>query len=358
MESKRISFLLDDENVDTHHGLPHAISRENVYEDSISLYTSSLPTLVQEYPFRIKFTNERAIDTGGVSRDFFSAFWEIAYIKDFDGGSTYIPSVHPHTDMAHYVVLGSILAHGFVSCGFLPNRLAFPVVAHTLLGSDAFIPDSIIIDSFVDFVSTYESSICREALLAKAPFTPELAESLINILSAMGCRELPTSSNIQQLLLQVARYELVSKPLGSLLSLYRGVPRQYRAFFSQFSVLDLYQLYKAMNATPASVLTMISEPVETTSNQARVLGYLKTFIGNLNNEDLRNFLRFTTGSSVVLNKKISVTFNSLSGIARRPISHTCNCTLELPGTYLTYPEFAKEFLLVLQSEVAWPMEAV
>ena len=38
----------------------------------------------------------------------------MAYIKDFDGGSTYIPSVHPHADMSHYRVLGSILAHGFV----------------------------------------------------------------------------------------------------------------------------------------------------------------------------------------------------------------------------------------------------
>ena len=85
--------------------------------------------MVHEYPFRIAYKHEKAINTGGVSRDFFSAFWEVVYIKDFDGGSTYIPSVHPHADMSHYRVLGSILAHGFMSCGLLPNRLAFPVVA-------------------------------------------------------------------------------------------------------------------------------------------------------------------------------------------------------------------------------------
>ena len=121
IKKKRTSFLFDDENVDTHHGLPHAISRENLYEDSIALYANNLPTLVQEYPFRIKYTNERAVDTGGVSRDFFSGFWEIAYVKDFDDGSTYIPSVHPHTDLSHYVVLGSILAHGLMSSGFPPS---------------------------------------------------------------------------------------------------------------------------------------------------------------------------------------------------------------------------------------------
>ena len=89
-----------------------------------------------------------------------------------------------------------------------------------------------------------------------------------------------------------------------------------------------------------------------------MLGYLRTFIGNLNHQDLRNFLRFVTGSSVVIDKKISVTLYSLSGLARRPISYTFCCTLELSVTYLTYPDFAEEFLTVLRSKVAWPMEAV
>ena len=286
----------------------------------------------------------------------------MAYIKDFDGGSTYIPSVHPHADMSHYTVLGSILARGFMSCGLLPNRLAFPVVACTLLGCDVVIPDAILIDSFVDYVSSYESSVFREALQvskgSEATFTPVLGESVLNILSTMGCREMPTPGNIQQLILQVARYELVRKPLGALLSLYRGVPTEYHPFFSGFSVGDLHGLYRALNATPGSVMSMIKESKEMTSSQARVLGYLRTFIGNLNHQDLRNFLRFVTGSSVVIDKKVSVTFNSLSGLARRPISHTCSCTLELSMTYLTCPDFAEEFLTVLRSEVAWSMEAV
>ncbi len=197
----------------------------------------------------------------------------MAYIKDFDGGSTYIPSVHPHADMSHYRVLGSILAHGFMSCGLLPNRLAFPVVACTLLGCDVVIQDAILIDSFVDYVSSYESSVFREALQvskgSEATFTPVLGESVLNILSTMGCREMPTPGNIQQLILQVARYELVRKPLGALLSLYRGVPTEYHPFFSGFSVGDLHGLYRALNATPGSVMSMIKESKEMISSQAK-----------------------------------------------------------------------------------------
>ena len=45
-------------------------------------------------------------------------------------------------------------------------------------------------------------------------------------------------------------------------------------------------------------------------------------------EEVRRFLKFVTGSAVLLSKRITVTFNSLNGIQRRPIAHTCDCNLE------------------------------
>ena len=73
-------------------------------------------------------------------------------------------SVHPHADIYYnYRVLGSISAHRFISCGLLPNRLAFPVVACTLLGCDV-IPDGTLVNSFIDYVSSYKSSVFWEAL--------------------------------------------------------------------------------------------------------------------------------------------------------------------------------------------------
>lgn len=123
--------------------------------------------------------------------------------------------------------------------------------------------DSIIIDSFTDHISAYESAVFREALvLANTPdchFSSQMKEALIGILSARGCREMPTPGNIRHVILQVAQYELLTKPFGALLSLYRGVPKEYRSFFGAFSVEELYELYKCLNATPGSVLAMIAE---------------------------------------------------------------------------------------------------
>ena len=70
--------------------------------------------------------------------------------------------------------------------------------------------------------------------------------------------------------------------------------------------------------------------------------------------ELTRFLRFVTGSSVLINEGIKVVFNNLTGAARRPISHTCSCSLELPLSYTTctFPEFEAEFTKVLLDD-AW-----
>jgi len=56
---------------------------------------------------------------------------------------------------------------------------------------------------------------------------------------------------------------------------------------------------------------------------------------------------------------MEVQFNMLTGIARRPIAHTCSNLLELPATYSSYSDFVKEFKLVLSDETyAWFMDAI
>ena len=52
-------------------------------------------------------------------------------------------------------------------------------------------------------------------------------------------------------------------------------------------------------------------------------------------------------------------FSGLTGLARRPIGHTCGCILELPSTYLLYVEFEDEFKSILSDvEHAWEIQAI
>ena len=301
----------------TSSGQTHTMDRDTLYNDCLSLYKSQLPTLIGEYPFYVSFTNEMAVDTGGVARDMFSGFWEHSYINDFDGASTYVPSIHPHKDISQYKILGAILSHGYMSCGFLSVRVAFPVIAHVLLGMDVQIPVNISIDAFKDYVSTYESTVIRDALEAsqsEGNFSPDLENSILNVLSNNGCREIPKPNNIQQFIVDVAHYEMESKPAGAVSMLHSGIPEHHRPFWKEFSVNQLYSLYKAISATPKSVVNAITTPDEMNSNQSRVFGYLKTFVGNWNQRDLQNFLRFVTGSSVMINEKICIEFDGCKGL--------------------------------------------
>lgn len=110
------------------------INRSRIYEHAIETYLEK-PNLANHFSdMFVSFTGEEAVDFGGVSRDFFSGFWEEAYKKMFDGAALLTPACHADVDVDQFEVLGRILSHGYLCCGFIPTRITFPVLAFALLG--------------------------------------------------------------------------------------------------------------------------------------------------------------------------------------------------------------------------------
>ncbi len=354
VKEKRDIFL---SGVHFHQGDKHEMSRNNVFEDVLRLYRNN-PRTMTEYPFKVSFKEELAIDLGGVSRDLFSAFWEKAYIQAFDGCSTFIPQTHPHIDISMYPVLGTIISHGFLVTGVLPVRLAFPVIAATVLDPTVTIPDSTFILSLIDYISPYEADILKRAFtvnITSVSFPRVLLDDLISMLSRLGCRQVPTPENIKRLVIDVSKHEFLSRPIFAMQS---GIPVPHFSFWKQFSVEELYGIYKELQATAASVIRNIKAPETMNSAQEVVMSFLIRMLGGMKQDELSNFLRYVTGSCVPLEEPIKVSFNSLSGLARRPIAHMCACRLELSTTYITFIEFETEFKSVLNSEYAWIMDSV
>ena len=216
---------------------------------------------------------------------------------------------------------------------YLPIRIAFPVIAATLLGPD---------ESFVVYICLHESSILRHALKQTSkelPLTSQMNQ-LVCVLSRFDCTVVPTTENLFKLIVDVSRHVFLGKPLGLLYAMSAGVPSFQQRFWSN-SVEKLFQLYKALNATPAIVLSLLEEPEFENEAESKVLYYCTSFIGNCKQEELRSLLRFITGSSVVIDQPIKVSFNTLDGIGKHPISHSCECSIELPTTYETYMELSK-----------------
>ncbi|CAC5425229.1 unnamed protein product [Mytilus coruscus] len=120
---------------------------------------------------------------------------------------------------------------------------------------------------------------------------------------------------------------------------------------------QLVNLYAELKPTPKAVCKRLCFPCEMKPDETVVSHHLKRFIRELNEDKLGRFVRFCTGSDLLISKKISVEFVNVSGLARRPVSQTCNSILELPKTYDNFPEFRAEFVSVLESNV-WVMDIV
>ena len=255
-------------------------------------------------------------------------------------------------------LLGAILSHGYLVSGFLPLRVAFPSLAGMLIGPSCDMPPGLLVEAYVDSISTTDGSRIKECLKVEGNyFSQATTHSLFGILSRSGIKQLPTPKNIQQHLLKAAKYEFINKPFAALTAINQGIPSTHYSFWQSMGIVGLWKLYLALSVTPTKVLEFIQEPECCTSHHSRVFDYLTQMIGSMNQDELRTFLRFVTGCSVCIGP-IEVIFNSLSGFARRPIAHTCSCQLELPSTYVTYMDFCTEFQSVLSTSEWWRMDAL
>lgn len=357
-EAERCDFM---HSLETHDAAPHQIHRSNIFEEVIRLFSE--PRIMCEYPLRISFVGEQAIDTGGVLRDMLSAFWEEAYLKHFDGAGLLTPIVHAQIDLSALPILGSVLSHGYLVAGYLPLRIAFPTLAGMLLGPGTPYQNEHLMSAFIECISSTEAALLKECLKVKgSSFSVQTQAKLVEIFSQFDSRQLPTPANFKQQLLQVAKYQFTIKPMAAIASINSGISPAESAFWKGKTVDDLYILYQALTADPSKVLELLTEPEdELNSSEQRVYLYLKQFIGNMRSDELQNFLRFVTGCSVCPSNNIKVIFNTLSGLARRPISHTCDNTLELSSVYINYQDLASEFQEVLSkvnSEFVWQMDCI
>ncbi len=340
-------------------GEVHVVHRENLYNTVMDLYSNKKDQLLSEYPFYVEFHGEQAVDIGGVSRDMFSAFFAEMYICLFDGSSLLYPAVNASIDLNLFDVIGTILSHAYLLFGIFPDRIAFPCLASIFLGPTTILTDAVLHESFLCSLCVYDASILQRGLAIDNELPFDLQQKLLTILSSHGCREIPKTENLKRLVVQAARYTFLIRPAAALSMLNRGIPHNHISFWNNMSQEHLFDIYCALSVSTSKVLDLIEEPSMSSSSQEEVWSYLRQFVGNLPKASLRTFLRFVTGSFVISVPYITVTFNTLQGLARRPISHTCSSILELPSTYQSLPEFVAEFEAILaDASYSWSMDSI
>ncbi|XP_054914357.1 uncharacterized protein LOC129378094 [Poeciliopsis prolifica] len=176
-------------------------------------------------------------------------------------------------------------------------------------------------------------------------------EELIEILDNYSCRRMPTASNVNEILQELAHKTLVQEPAY--------VIEQWAKTLSNTgnSFQDLSSVYENLQPNARKVLKSIVFPQEMSGHQKDIQKYVSTYIRNADLQHLSLFLRFCTGSDLFLDKKILIDFTKIQGFLRRPVAHTCSCVLELSIYYDSYPDFSAEMNKVLDSNV-WVMDII
>ena len=233
-----------------------------------------------------------------------------------------------------------------------------PLAAMLLRSPPEFVVDDLL-DTFKQSLSAVELHIVQQAMGYKDnDYPPHVRDSLIGIFSQYDCLELPTSDTLLSLCQKSAHYAFISKPLAAISEIGKGIPYQHWRFWDRKGAKGIHQLCMKLITSPKKALDMLREPYDISPSQHRVYNYLVQYVGTMKCEEVQRFVRFVTGSSVFIDKPIYIEFNGLSGVARRPIAHTCDCTLELPTTYSNFTEFSQEFTSLLSQNDVWVMDGL
>ena len=192
----------------------------------------------------------------------FSAFWEEAYLRHFDGSSVLAPIVHAGLDISLTPHTWSY-SFTWVSCLWVPtssycipntcsnppwcwcNYYSWHPPRHIQGWSHACRPEG----------------CCSCNQHNKGQLTQDLTSKLVDIFSHFDCLQMPTATNILKLCECTGSYVYIQRPYAAINEVRKGIPQEHFPFWSAKGVRGLYGLYIALTATPSKVLEKLDEPI-------------------------------------------------------------------------------------------------
>ena len=204
-------------------------------------------------------------------RGMFSSFWQKAYSVMFEGATTLIAMVHPQINMSYYSILGRIISHGYLATGVLPDRIALPTLIALLNGPDA-IPQEIMIDALMDYISATERRSLKQALQAShsSHFPHTILDEITTILSRFGCRQISKPSTLMTDITNIAVYEFCTKPAAAIALLHSGLPFRHKEFWSKKKPNEIQFLHHRLSANPSKVISMLGLEVCASQSEERI----------------------------------------------------------------------------------------
>ena len=199
------------------------VRRQDILENVVKMYTED-PDIVK-CRLNVRFLDEKGIDFGGVTKDFFTSFWEVAFQTYFDGDVVKVPLVSPQklADKPRMQALGHVLEHGWRVTGELPVRFCEASIIAVLHGEDA-VPNEALERSFLWYISEFEREVLC-SVLEGGKVDDYKREAVFGLYRRFSMQCLPATSQneLREHILTMARCEFLIKPMAILSYMRSGI---------------------------------------------------------------------------------------------------------------------------------------
>ena len=293
-------------------------------------------------------------DGQGVLRDVLASFWQEVFSSLTQGDIEKVPSIRHDHQQQEWTAVGRVLLYGFRHLGYVPVCLS-PVFLSSCIHGEETITEDDLLESFKWYITSDEREVFEQCMTGQ-PLDFGCNDDLMEFLSSYRCYKNPTAQTIRRILTELAHQELIQKPryVATCWGPVLGVLKDHSNFANVEGIRKLF-----LNSKPTAkkgIKDLHANP--TTDAERESLSFLKKFIKSLDAVSLKVFLKFLTGSDILVVNTISVTFTSLDGMARTPVAHTCGPSLELPSTYQSYNELSEELTNILRDKESWTFNIV
>ncbi|KAI9518339.1 hypothetical protein NQZ68_038610 [Dissostichus eleginoides] len=273
--------------------------RLNIVQDVLNVF---MDPKVMEVQLTMELINEKALDREGVSREVYSAFWEL-FMQQCEGEDERLPRLRPDYSEKEWQAVGVSSVHEELS-----------------------------MMSFLRYLALTERESVEKVLEGNLEGIDE--EDLLDLSSRMGSHCLPSKDKIRAAIVVMAHKALLQEPKFIIdcfhSSIHKAVPR----LLTKESIMELYENKRPTNRKVAQRIKPSKESLNPQEQAA--LTYLLRYVRSLDQRQLEIFLRFCTGSSVLCKDSIEVTLNGLCGLSGRPLlTQLCVSSFHWGGAVLS-----------------------
>ena len=290
-----------------------------------------------------------------MTRDAYCLFWNEIKDSHFMGSRERVPSIRHELFEDEWLSIGKILLKGFLDCQYLPLFISQAFLTFCFFGS---VEDTMLIESFKNYLCRDEQEVVENLVkcgIENQAIEPD--EDTMNFLDNFKCNTLPNSGNVESIVAELARQELLQKP-HLMISAWRKAFQSTLSIIGIENPIELAKLYEQRLPTAKKLLSIIiSEPKNAAERDADA--HFKRYVKGLEQEDLKKLLTFITGSDQITVNTIRISFvnHYNSEFSRVPVAHTCAPLLELPSTYRSFCELRQEFSAIIRQS-SWEMDIV